>query len=73
MNNEITTSTTLADSICDIRARKIKKVFFEQINTLLYGQSISLHSISKNTIKKVKALLASRVMMDNFCLKYSNV
>ena len=73
MNNEITTSTTLADSICDIRARKIKKVFFEQINTLLYRQSISLHSISKNTIKKVKALLASRVMMDNFCLKYSNV
>lgn len=73
MNNEITTSTTLADSICDIRTRKIKKVFFEQINTLLYGQSISLHSISKNTIKKVKALLASRVMMDNFCLKYSNV
>ena len=64
---------TLAESICDIRTRKIKKVFFEQINTLLYGQSISLHSISKNTIKKVKALLASRVMMDNFCLKYSNV
>jgi IS5 family transposase len=26
---------TLADSICDTRARKIKKVFFEQINTLL--------------------------------------
>ena len=73
MNNEITTSTTLADSICDIRTRKIKKVFFEQINTLLYRQSISLHSISKNTIKMVKALLASRVMMDNFCLKYSNV
>jgi IS5 family transposase len=28
---------TLADSICDTRARKIKKVFFEQINTLLVG------------------------------------
>ena len=33
----------LADSICDIRTRKIKKVFFEQINTLLDWQSISLH------------------------------
>lgn len=32
---------TLADSICDIRTRKIKKVFFEQINTLLDWQSIS--------------------------------
>jgi len=32
---------TLADSICDTRARKIKKVFFEQINTLLDWNSIS--------------------------------
>ena len=32
---------TLADSICDIRTRKIKKVFFEQINILLDWQSIS--------------------------------
>ena len=32
---------TLADSICDIRTRKIKMVFFEQINTLLDWQSIS--------------------------------
>ena len=28
-------SPTLADSICDIRTRKIKKTFFNQINTLL--------------------------------------
>jgi IS5 family transposase len=34
---------TLADSICDIRTRKIKKVFFEQINTLLDWKAISLH------------------------------
>lgn len=33
---------TFADSICDIRTRKIKKVFFEQMNTLLDWQSISL-------------------------------
>jgi IS5 family transposase len=32
---------TLADSICDTRARKIKKVFFKQINTLLDWESIS--------------------------------
>lgn len=33
---------TLADSICDIRSRKIKSVFFEQMNTLLDWKSISL-------------------------------
>ncbi len=33
---------TLADSICDTRARKIKKTFFEQINTLLDWKSISV-------------------------------
>ena len=33
---------TLADSICDTRTRKIKKVFFEQINTLLDWESISM-------------------------------
>lgn len=32
---------TLADSICDIRARKIKSHFFNQINTLLDWQPIS--------------------------------
>ena len=32
---------TLADSICDTRTRKIKKVFFEQINILLDWESIS--------------------------------
>ena len=32
---------TLADSICDIRTRKIKKTFFTQINTLLDWQAIS--------------------------------
>lgn len=34
-------SPTLADSICNLRARKIKKVFFEQINTLLDWESLS--------------------------------
>ncbi len=32
---------TLADSICDLRVRKIKKQFFTQINTLLDWDSIS--------------------------------
>ena len=32
---------TLADSICDVRSRKIKKTFFNQINTLLDWDSIS--------------------------------
>jgi IS5 family transposase len=32
---------TLADSICDLRARKIKKTFFTQINTLIDWETIS--------------------------------
>ncbi|MFK7899613.1 MAG: transposase [Cyclobacteriaceae bacterium] len=32
---------TLADSICDLRTRKIKKTFFTQINTLLDWEAIS--------------------------------
>lgn len=32
---------TLADSICDLRSRKIKKTFFTQINTLLDWDKIS--------------------------------
>jgi len=34
-------SPTLADSICDTRARKIKKTFFEQINTIVDWNPIS--------------------------------
>lgn len=33
---------TLADSICDLRARKIKKTFFAQINSLLDWSSIKI-------------------------------
>jgi IS5 family transposase len=33
---------TLADSICDLRARKIKKTFFTQINTLIDWGTISI-------------------------------
>ena len=33
---------TLADSICDVRARKIKKTFFTQINTLIDWETISI-------------------------------
>lgn len=32
---EITKSPTFADSICDIRARKIKRTFFNQMDVLL--------------------------------------
>ena len=33
---------TLADSICDLRARKIKNTFFTQINTLIDWDTISI-------------------------------
>lgn len=46
---------TLADSICDVRVRKIKRVFFEQINTLLDWQSISI-TIDKHYKKGVSAV-----------------
>jgi IS5 family transposase len=36
------TIPTLADSICDLRARKIKKAFFNQINILLDWDSIKI-------------------------------
>ncbi|MFV0249192.1 MAG: transposase, partial [Tenacibaculum sp.] len=32
---------TLADSICDLRSRKIKRTFFNQINTLIDWQPIT--------------------------------
>ena len=44
---------TLADSICDLRTRKIKKQFFTQINMLLDWESIS--SIIDSHYKKGKS------------------
>lgn len=41
---------TLADSICDLRSRKIKTVFFDQINTILDWEKTSL-IIDKHYIK----------------------
>jgi IS5 family transposase len=38
---KIAITPTLADSICDLRSRKIKKVFFTQMNELLDWKSIS--------------------------------
>ncbi len=35
---ELVQHPTLADSICDIRSRKIKRTFFTQINTLIDGR-----------------------------------
>ena len=32
---ELVQQPTLADSICDLRSRKIKRTFFNQINTLI--------------------------------------
>ncbi len=37
---ELVQHPTLADSICDIRSRKIKRTFFTQINTLIDGRPI---------------------------------
>ena len=39
---EKTIAPTLADSICDLRSRKIKRTFFTQINSLLDWSSIEL-------------------------------
>jgi IS5 family transposase len=41
---------TLADSICDVRARKVKKTFFTQINSLIDWDSIS-SIINKDYLK----------------------
>ena len=38
---KMTSIPTLADSICDLRTRKIKKTFFSQINTLIDWSSVS--------------------------------
>ena len=38
---ELIKQPTLADSICDLRSRKIKRTFFTQINNLLYWAPIS--------------------------------
>lgn len=38
---ELHRSPTLADSICDLRSRKIKRTFFTQINNLLDWTPIS--------------------------------
>ena len=37
---ELLHQPTLADSICDLRNRKIKKTFFTQINTLIDWDSV---------------------------------
>ena len=37
---ELRTHPTFADSICDLRSRKIKRTFFTQINTLLDWQPV---------------------------------
>jgi len=38
---ELIKAPTLADSICDLRSRKIKRTFFTQMNTLLDWSPIS--------------------------------
>lgn len=39
---KVTSQPTLADSICDVRSRKIKSTFFTQINTLIDWDSIEV-------------------------------
>ena len=58
---------TLADSICDLRARKIKKTFFTQINTLIDWDTISI-GINKD-YSKGKVPLESLLMMGYCFLK----
>jgi len=47
---KLTSSPTLADTICDLRSRKIKKTFFTQMNLLLDWNKIS-KTIDKYYIK----------------------
>jgi len=46
---------TLADSICDLRVRKIKKTFFTQINTIIDWEKISV-IINKDYLKGKSAV-----------------
>lgn len=46
---------TFADSICDSRVRKIKSVFFRQINNLLDWDAISVE-INKHYVKRASAV-----------------
>jgi len=48
------TKYTLADSICDLRSRKVKSIFFKQINELLDWDSIS-KEIEKYYLKGQKS------------------
>ncbi len=54
---EIKQTPTLADSICDLRTRKIKKTFFTQINTLIDWQEIE--SLIKQHYSKGKSATGS--------------
>ena len=47
---ELVRYPTLADSICDLRTRKIKRTLFTQINTLLDWQPI-IEILKKHYIK----------------------
>lgn len=49
---------TLAESICDLRSRKIKTVFLDQINTILDWEKTSL-IIDKHYIKGKSATCSS--------------
>ncbi|MCF7568767.1 hypothetical protein L3X37_10375 [Sabulilitoribacter arenilitoris] len=57
---EKTSVPTLADSICDLRTRKIKRAFFTQINTLLDWSAID--QLIKQHYKKEKAQLGIPVI-----------
>ena len=55
---KIQNTPTLADSVCDLRARKIKRTFFSQINALIDWDKISnIMSVSttgpKNTENRI--------------------
>ena len=56
-DHETQYSPTLADIICDLRRRKIKKTFFSQINLLLDWTKVS--SIISSHYKKGKSVTGS--------------
>ena len=61
---------TLADSICDLRSRKIKTVFFDQINTILdWKKTSSIIDKHYEKGKRYKEIIALMNMKENYYYK----
>ena len=59
---------TFADTICDLRIRKIKSVFVKQMNDIFIWKAIS-KEIDKHYTKGANAVGELQLMMAYCCLK----